>query len=279
MPPGQDPTDAVFMNGAPDGINTEHTWPRSYGAEFGHPKSDMHHLYPTRVDVNAHRGNLPFAEVPDAQTLEWYYLGIQQDNVPGADIHEYSERGPEAFEPREAHKGNVARAMMYFKTIYPQEALQAPQGYWENMIPTLCDWHGQDPVDSLEWHRTWIIAGYQNDRPNPFVLDCTLAERLFCPGFSGACDPTVPTMEVVDFAPLRVFPNPTQNHLQIDLDQFPRGTALQIHIFNSWGQLVYSRTIETHSQANLTIDHLPAGAYYLQWQMGASFGSVRFIKQ
>ena len=34
-------------------INIEHTWPRSMGAEYGNPKSDMHHLFPTKSNINS----------------------------------------------------------------------------------------------------------------------------------------------------------------------------------------------------------------------------------
>ncbi|HKK78188.1 MAG TPA: endonuclease, partial [Phaeodactylibacter sp.] len=60
LPPGEDPTEAAFQAG----INTEHTYPRSKGAGGFIPESDMHHLFPTRVNVNADRASFPFAEIP-----------------------------------------------------------------------------------------------------------------------------------------------------------------------------------------------------------------------
>ncbi|HAW05426.1 MAG TPA: endonuclease I, partial [Saprospirales bacterium] len=44
--PGEDPTQAVYLDGAPNGINTEHSYPQSKGASDGNARSDMHHLYP-----------------------------------------------------------------------------------------------------------------------------------------------------------------------------------------------------------------------------------------
>lgn len=281
MPLGQDPTEVVFMNGASGGINTEHTWPRSYGAENGNPKSDMHHLYPTRVDVNGARGTLPFLDIPDSQTDNWYYLNAQQGNIPSTNIDLYSERHAPAFEPREDHKGNVARAMMYFKTIYAQESLQAPGGFWENMIPTLCQWHGQDPVDELEWNRTWLIAGYQNDRPNPFVLDCTLAERLFCPNFSGTCDPSVAVKNPLDVDQLSIFPNPATDVIQINLERFLGEAKLNLSIVNSFGQVIEQRTIQqptTEFQFYFS-KSLSAGWYSLQIEGAEKLGVGRFIIQ
>lgn len=281
MPLGQDPTEAVYLNGAANGINTEHSWPRSYGAENGNPKSDMHHLFPTRLDVNSDRGTLPFLDVIDSQTIEWYFMSIQQGNVPGSNIDLYSERGGAAFEPREDHKGNVARAMMYFKTIYKLEAQQAPVGFWETMAPVLCNWHGQDPIDSLEWHRTWIIASYQNNKPNPFVLDCTLAERLFCPGFSGTCDPTVPVINVPEFTRLQLFPNPAVDQLQIDLSAFQSGETRQLTLYNSLGVALQKEIITGSAQVhNLQLSPaFTAGWYVVQIRSGKKIGTARFIIQ
>ena len=64
VPPNVDPSQALYRDGSSDGINCEHVWPRSKGAKYGNPKSDMHHLFPTRVAVNAARGNAPLRKYP-----------------------------------------------------------------------------------------------------------------------------------------------------------------------------------------------------------------------
>ena len=118
LDPTQDPTVAAFSKG----INTEHTYPQAFGASQEPARADMHHLYPTREDVNAARANLPFREVPDGQTQTWFYLGQQQSNIPSANRDLYSEYSSIGFEPPEAQKGDVARAMFYFYTIYRIQA-------------------------------------------------------------------------------------------------------------------------------------------------------------
>ncbi|MFQ5447450.1 MAG: endonuclease, partial [Saprospiraceae bacterium] len=192
LDPAEDPTQAAYMNGGPDAINTEHTYPQSLGAT-GAAAGDMHHLYPTRADVNAGRGNSPFAEIPDSETDEWYYLNQSQSSVPVSNIDLYSERTGTLFEPREDHKGNVARSMMYFYTMYKAQADQAGPVFFEVQRQTLCAWHFLDPVDETEWNRTWKIAEHQSGKPNPFVLDCTLPERTYCGEFGMTC--TVATSE------------------------------------------------------------------------------------
>ena len=176
LDPSQDPTQAAFASSAQ--INTEHTYPKSLGAE-GLGEGDMHHLYPTRSDVNAQRGNLPFGEIPDIATESWYYLDQESSTIPSANIDLYSERGNGRFEPPEAHKGNVARAVMYFYTMYEPQANAADPTFFQLQRQTLCDWHLLDPIDGAEWSRTWGIASYQQGKPNPFVVDCTLAERTY----------------------------------------------------------------------------------------------------
>ena len=43
----------------------------------------------------------------------------------------------------------------------------------------LFDWHYYDPVDLRESERTWNIALYQEDIPNPFIIDPTLIWRTY----------------------------------------------------------------------------------------------------
>ena len=60
----QDPSSNAYNQG----INCEHTFPQSMGAGDEPQKSDMHHLFPCRSNVNSSRGNDPFAEISDEET-------------------------------------------------------------------------------------------------------------------------------------------------------------------------------------------------------------------
>ena len=202
--PNADPTQAAFD----EGINTEHTYPKSLGAE-GFAEGDMHHLYAARADVNNDRGNLPFSEIPDGQTENWYYLDQKTSSIPTTNIDLYSERRNGLFEPPEAHKGNVARSMMYFYTMYKDVADAADPNYFETQRETFCAWHFLDPVDQPEWNRTWKIAEYQEGKPNPFVLDCTLPERTYCQDFGMQCVTAVSENDhPVIFSFDKIIPNP-----------------------------------------------------------------------
>ncbi|MEM7573211.1 MAG: endonuclease [Bacteroidota bacterium] len=178
LDPSLDPTQDAFAKG----INAEHTYPRSRGAENGNPRSDMHHLFPTREQVNTDRGSLPFGEIPDNQTDDWYFMANEQTNPPANNRDAYSERlQTQRFEPREDHKGNVARAMFYFYTVYRAEVDATDPNYFPPQIADLCDWHELDPVDQRELDRSAAIALYQDGKDNPFIVDCDLVRRAYCP--------------------------------------------------------------------------------------------------
>lgn len=190
--PAGDPSSGAFSLG----INAEHTMPRSF-LEGTNREFDLHNLYPTRENVNSARSTFPFSEIGDNQTDVWYYLDSNQSGVPNNNIDLYSEKVNGFFEPREDHKGNVARTMMYTYAVYGDVIEgNAPQ-YFEQQRQTLCEWHVQDPVDQMEFDRTYQIATYQQDIPNPFVLDCTLASRAFCQDVNIECV-LPPTSSVAD---------------------------------------------------------------------------------
>ena len=71
--------------------------------------------------------------------------------IPTTGIDNYSEEGAVDFEVREAQKGNTARAMLYFYTMYQAEADAADANYFASQRTSLCAWQDADPVDSLEW--------------------------------------------------------------------------------------------------------------------------------
>jgi len=235
LPPGQDPSQAAFDAN----INLEHTYPKAMGSDTGLAEDDMHHLYPCRVDVNNYRGNLPFGEAGDSETDLWFFLDQTQTTVPGAQIDLYSEViNTEVFEPREDHKGNAARAVFYFYTMYKEQADLANSTFFEAQRETLCYWHYADPVDSMEWTRTFLIAGYQEGKANPFVLDCTLPERSYCQGMGLSCDPSSglnpgPGLPIDAFS---IRPNPGDRQVRLELTLRKKATVT-VELYDATGHL------------------------------------------
>jgi len=248
--PSLDPTETAFAQG----INTEHTFPRSKGADdFTPGYRDMHHLFPTLADVNAARGSLPFAEIPDALTDEWFFNNNEQNNIPSSNIDSYSEYQQNvAFEPREDHKGNVARSYFYFYTMYTFQADVADPNFFEQQRATMCDWHYADPVDQREWNRSKNIAATQGNE-NPFILDCRLA-RLYCDDITEACL-TVNVEESIS----------TAGTAAIDADRIlisGHDIGSKAHLYSTQGQLL-STTIIMDQQSIIDVSSLPHGMYIL----------------
>lgn len=283
LPPGVDPSIHLGQNGNSNGINTEHAYPRSKGADSGNPKSDMHHLFPTRANVNTARSNAPFLEIEDDMTVKWFYKTFEMSAMPTSNIDQYSEVRGWSFEPREDHKGNTARAVFYFFTMYKQEALNADPSFFNIMRPTLCQWHIDDPVDSLEHVRTYLIAALQSDKPNPFVLDCTLPQRTYCQDTFTEC---LVSTDATESSPVpltpSIYPNPFSTGIQLEIPVTERG-QLFLEVVNLLGQTVDGRSIridapgllETHMQ----LDGLPIGMYQIRGILHSSTGrSVLFSK-
>ena len=169
------------------GINAEHTWPQSRGAENEPQRSDLHALFPARDNVNSSRGNRPYAEIPDTDTDAWYRLDQSQSNIPSVFLNEWSEKDNQhpssiydgRFEPREDVSGEVARAIAYFATIYEaQVEAYIERDFLTVMLSDLRSWNIQDPPEERERARgVWVAEKQGNE--NPFVIDPTLLERAF----------------------------------------------------------------------------------------------------
>ncbi|MEO1412210.1 MAG: endonuclease [Bacteroidota bacterium] len=156
-------------------INCEHTVPQSFFDRDEPMKSDIHHLFPTYGNWNSTRSNHPFGEIEDSGTDKWMYLSSSQSTIPTNNINRYSESAASIFEPREDHKGNLARAVFYFYTMYPTEAgplsdLGDPYLFYV--------WHVRDTIDAAEWQRNEDIFLYQGNR-NPYIVYPDLIKTAF----------------------------------------------------------------------------------------------------
>jgi endonuclease I len=174
----------------PAPINCEHVVPQSSFGKSEPMRSDIHHLFPTYGTWNSVRSNHPFGDIPDQNTTKWMIDTNQSTSIPSSNINSYSEYANSVFEPREDIKGNVARAVFYFYTMYPAEI-----GNMANVgdINLLYQWHLADPVDAAEVARNTAIVSFQGSH-NPYVEQPDLLARAW--GFStggGGGTPTTPT--------------------------------------------------------------------------------------
>ena len=253
LDPTQDPTQYVYLNGISLGMNTEHAYPQAKGAAEGNPRSDMHHLFPARIPVNEARGNSPYSEIPDAQTQQWFYKAQVLSSVPAQNKDLYSESREGAFEPRESVKGDLARAMFYFYTMYRAQADAADPVFFAGQRATLCQWHLQDPADSAELIKTWRIAPYQENKPNPFILDCTLARRIYCPELPANCATSAVGEPAGGRLGLRLAPNPWTGAGQVEMT-LPFAGDVELRL----------RSVIGTELANWNVQDAPKGVFRMQ---------------
>jgi len=140
-------------------MNCEHTWPQSFFEKQEPMRSDIWHLYPTDSVANNRRSSYPFGIV----------IGEPIWSENGSKLG-YDAKGRTVFEPRDCHKGNVARSMFYFSVRYndPIDNLQEA---------SFRKWHAADPVDARERERANRIESLQNNR-NPFIDHPEFTDRI-----------------------------------------------------------------------------------------------------
>lgn len=163
------------LNGGDSGDwNREHVWAKSHG-DFGTsagPGTDLHHLRPEDVSVNAIRDNKDFDEGGSA--------------VSGA-TGSYTDS--DSFEPRDAVKGDVARMIFYMAVRYEGDdswadlevnnSVNNGSNPYIGKLSVLLDWNEQDPVSSFEQNRNEVIySTYQHNR-NPFVDHPEWVDSIF----------------------------------------------------------------------------------------------------
>ena len=152
-------------------INAEHTVPQSFFNSNSPMVADMCHLFPTYETWNGDRNNFPFAEIPDAQTTKWeILLNTATSTIPTSNIEGYSEFKTGTYEPRESQKGNTARAILYFYTMYESQMNTTYNRPITDVasLQTLYNWHVQDPVTQADIDRNNCIKTYQGNG-NPYI--------------------------------------------------------------------------------------------------------------
>ncbi|MBK7868328.1 MAG: endonuclease [Ignavibacteriales bacterium] len=145
------------------GFNTEHTWPQSMFGSDDPMVCDINHLFPTDEIPNGQRGNYPFGVVTSGIT--WTGGGSKLGNGIGGKV----------FEPRDVHKGNVARSMLYFVIRYPNNYGSFLNVSRESVFRI---WNVSDPIDARELARNNGVATYQMRR-NPLIDHPEFVDRVY----------------------------------------------------------------------------------------------------
>lgn len=261
LPPGADPSQWLYGTGVEVGsMNLEHSWPQAKGAGEGTGgNTNMYHLYPSRSAINSDRGDLPYGEINDSQTTRWYYQDKEMASKPATNVDAYSEYINGMFEPRESVKGDIARGMFYFWTIYRADAEAADPTFFQGQLNTLCQWHEEDPVDAAEQLRNEKIAFYQG-KPNPFILDCSLVQRAYCSQLDDCIPLAVDGIASQKFT--LVF-NPFTRQLMISGEP---ALTCEIHVVDVLGRSLHHEVLETGIPGDAL--QLPQGMYFGRAQSG-----------
>jgi len=250
-------------------FNTEHTWPQSKFGSSNPMVSDIHHLYPTDGTANGARGNLPFEELDDNTEVDKWYLGTSVlTSAPAANERSnYSKLNTNtSFEPRDVHKGNVARSMFYFWTIYATNSsmVSGNDSFFNGMKNDLLTWHRFDKVDQAEVKRSDTTAYYQGNR-NPFVHDTSLVIRAYFP------DQYIPT-RIESFEPKtelsitlnQNYPNPFNPSTQIAFS-INTSSQVKLDVFDILGKrvaaLVNRKLAAGEHSIQFNAANLPSGVY------------------
>ena len=121
---------------------------RERSARFNQIEMDMHNLYPSDKGANHERLAYAFAEIPGEK---WW----REDCDLEVDKHK------RLAEPREAVRGDIARAALYM-----EERWGIP--IYQRQRSLLLRWHQEDPPDAHERWRNDQIEAYQGNR-NPWI--------------------------------------------------------------------------------------------------------------
>ncbi len=210
------------------GFNTEHSWPQSTFSQNEPMRSDIYHLYPTDDAANNQRSNYPFDMV--VSNVTWQVGGSKLGN---------NSIGQTTFEPRDIHKGNVARSMLYFILRYPTNYGNYLTQRQEEVYRS---WNVFDTVDAKERARNNGIAFYQLKR-NPLIDHPEFVDRIY----SFVSNTTRPVFSKMSAAPY---------YLNFDTTSVGDSTILYFTIVNSGTKILNLLTRTTGTEI-FTILNLP----------------------
>lgn len=246
-----------------NGYSREHTychsWMPTNPAQSLPEYSDFHHLFPSNLNsANILRSNKPLGEVVTPTSS---FLAC----TLGTDIN-----GQTVFEPRDEHKGDAARAIMYQAVCYNSIdgnnwALPSSQ---DQMV--LKNWHFQDPPDSWEIARNDFIDSLQGNR-NPFIDS---VDYVCFIDFSDmtydalACTPA--SVEELLNRGFIIYPIPSSEKLNLHLN----GTTISSYqIIDFLGREVLSSDVNNLKLVKVNVSSLKSGIYLVNVQ--TPFGTAQ----
>jgi len=249
-----------------------HNWMPTDPAQGLPEYEDYHHLFPTNQNnANAVRSNYPLGEVITATST---YLDCKFG---------FNAAGQKVFEPRDEHKGDAARAILYVAACYTTVggnswALRNPisstilYGQDQNILKK---WNYQDPPDAWEIARNDFIESIQGNR-NPFVdslqyacyIDFTTMTKIA--GANVPCNAEVlgirDNEKINDLVSLS--PNPNNGNFAINYFSVSN-KKVKFKIVDILGQILLANEINLTkgtNQMDMSIPNLKKGIYFLEFE-------------
>lgn len=245
-----------------------HSWMPTNPAQNFPEYDDQHNLFPTLFSsVNQVRSNYPFGEV----------VNVTQQYLEGKLGTDYL--GQTVYEPRESHKGDAARAVMYMATAY--------DGVNDWSIPAnqnqdvLKNWHWQDLPDSWEIARNDFLDSLQGNR-NPFVDSVNFACYIDFSSMTKIASPTLPCVsttgvEEITATTLNIYPNPASGSI-ILTGKGIEGSA-NLTVSDIAGKTVKKQTISFTDGMSINVSDLEKGIYIIRISQEAKVTRGKFVKE
>lgn len=268
-----------------DSMSREHTFCSSWMPTYAILQSpserpeynDQHNLFPTNMPfANLKRSNYPLGEVV---TPTYTYL----DGVLGTD-----SVGHTVYEPRDAQKGNAARAIFYMCSAYNgvDGNLWTLPFYISSIIPygqdqnVLKKWNYLDLPDGWEMSRNDFVDSLQHNR-NPFIDHPEWVCYIDFKTMTYIQDPAVPCADApssivsIRHQPLdfEVYPNPGSHILNVRTSASGAGT---IKLFDVTGKLIFDLKADQFP-ASIFTDHLERGIYFLEVASDGKSGIQKIV--
>jgi endonuclease I len=168
------------------GWNREHQWCNSYGLDDVPPAyTDLFNLRAEDATVNSARNN-KFYDISDTNNPNYHKPGHAEAPLTSTDS--------DSWEPPDAVKGDIARALFYMDVRYEGDRTNEPNlvlreitdtittsNAFMGRLSTMLLWNQQDPVDAAEQLRNDLIyERYQHNR-NPFIDHPEWVDLIFKP--------------------------------------------------------------------------------------------------
>ena len=272
-------------------FSREHTWCVSWMPSGGgtalNEYADQHHLFPVNQNnANAVRSNHPLGEV--VTPISTYLQGT----------YGYDVNGNTVYEPREIHKGDAARSLLYMSLRY--NGVSGFNWTFNNLnnvilpglaedpqdLATLLTWHATDAPDAYEIARNDYIQSKQLNR-NPFIDHpewvsyinfATLTYQA--PAAAQMQQGLEKSLSVAPTTHVTLWPNPTAGEANLTVDSSVED-LVRLSVYDLTGKLqsqVQSAVMIGTTTIPLDLDALSSGFYIVKIEGSQLREEIKFRK-